>query len=227
MKKVLLVVAATAVSANAAITIGGTAITNARNGAGSASVPSGSLALLIVDSANNGFFNLGSPTNGALLDSTLDPILTPLDASLAVGQTFGGELILARLSTGTGSVSGLLTDFTAAPYLNRQFAVVWFDGLTSAGGELSATAGTKWGVVRGSDWVFPPADVGTFTMSSTDASGDASFYQVNANVPAANAAAFRTVVGANGGAAFTIVPEPSTALLGALGALGLLRRRRI
>jgi hypothetical protein len=76
--------------------------------------------------------------------------------------------------------------------------------------------------------VFPAADSGDFSVSSTDNAGAASFYQMNANVPAANAPNFRTTLvdGTTGAASFVVIPEPSSALLGAVGALGLLRRRR-
>jgi MYXO-CTERM domain-containing protein len=228
MKKTLLMIVLSAASANAAISIGGTAVTNARNALGTASVPSGSLALLIVDTANNGFFDFGTPAANSTFNSTADPKLTSAAAGLTIGSTFGGELVLNRINSGTGSVASLLTNVEVDLYLNRSFAVVWFSGLTFAGGDTTAPANSSWGVVRGSDWVFPAANTGSFTTSGTDANGAASYYQVNANVPGVGQSAFRTTLGDNttGAAAFKVVPEPSAALLGAVGALGLLRRRR-
>jgi len=226
IKKTLLLLSLSAVSANAAVTLGGAAITNAKLSDGTTNISTGSLVLLIVDTGSNGFFNLGSPTGNTTFSSTSNPSLTSLQANLSTGSTFGGEYILNRISSGSGSVSSILTNVNISSYLNKQFALVWFEGLTAAGSELTAAAGTKWGISRGSDWVFPSADSGTFTSSSSDAGGASSFYQVNQLTPAANSAAFRSVVGTTGSAAFTIVPEPSAALLGAIGALVLLRRRR-
>lgn len=229
MKLTLSLLASLAVSAQAAISITGTAITNARDAAGAASVPSGSLALLIVDTGNNGFFNFGSLSNGSTLNSSSDPSLNSASAGLDIGSTFGGEYVLNRLSTGTGSISGLLSNVNVSSYLNLPFAVVWFSGVTSTT-TGNATAGSTWGVVRGSDWVFPASDSGTFTHSATAATfaGASVFAQVNANVPATGASNFRTTLGDNttGAASFVIVPETSTSLLGAIGALALLRRRR-
>jgi hypothetical protein len=221
MKIIFSLLLFSAVSASAAITISGTAVTNARNFGAAANIPTGSLVLLIVDTGNNGFFNLGSPTGNTSV--TTDPQILSSNANLGVGSTFGGETIIGRIASGSGSVSGLLTNFDATAYLGMSFAVVWFDGLTAAGAETNAANGTHWGVVRGSDWVFPAANSGTFTHASDDSGGAATYYQTNVNAPAAGAVAFRT-----NGAAFTIgvIPEPSTALLGAIGALGLLRRRR-
>lgn len=222
----MLLLALSALSANAAITIGGASITSAKLSDGTTNIPTGSLVLLIVDNGSDGFFNLGSPTGGTTFTSTSDPSVTPTEANLSIGSTFGGEFILNRVSSGAGSVSSILTNVAIASYLNKQFALVWFQGLTATGTETTAASGTKWGIARGSDWVFPASDSGTFTSSGTDASGASSFYQVNQATPATNSAAFRSVVGTAGSAAFTVVPEPSAALLGAVGALGLLRRRR-
>ena len=214
---------------HAAISITGTAITNARNAAGSANITSNSLALLIVDTGNNGFFDFGSLAAGSVLKTADDPLLSSVDASLDIGSTFGGELVLNRISTGTGSIAGLLTNVNVSSYLNLPFAVVWFSGVTSTT-TGNATAGSSWGVVRGSDWVFPASDSGTYTHSSTAATfATASSYAlVNANAPATDTSNFRTTLsdGTTSAATFAIVPETSTTLLGAVSALAMLRRRR-
>ena len=233
MKQTLLALVITTCAANAAISINGTAVTNARNSLGTASVPTGSLALLIVDTANNGFIGLANNlVDGTTFSTTSDPNVNTMSAGLTAGSTFGGDYVLGVLTTGTGSISGLLSSVSVASYLNMKFAVVWFDGVNTAGAPAKAAAGTKFGIVRGSDWVFPATDAGDFSLDSTDSAGAASFFQVNANVPATGASNFRTILsgGTTGAAAFTIagpaVPEPSAVLLGAIGALGLLRRRR-
>jgi hypothetical protein len=230
MKKTLLLLSLSAISANAAITIGGASITNAKASDGTTNIPTGSLVLLIVDTAGDGFFNFGaSPAAASKFTSTADPLVLSGAAGLTASSTFGGEYVLGRVSSGAGSVSSILTNVSVSSYLNKSFALVWFQGLTASGTETVAAAGTKWGVARGTDWVFPSADSGTFTSSSSDANGATSFYQVNQTTPAAGSDAFRSVTGNQGAAIFTVaapVPEASTALLGAIGALGLLRRRR-
>ena len=228
MKNTLLALAISTCAANAAISINGTAVTNARNSLGTASVGAGSLALLVVDTTGNGFLGLGELANGTSLTSTFDPGITSANAGLTIGSTFGGDLVLNVISSGAGSIAGLLSNVSVSSYLNMKFAVIWFDGVAAAGAPANAEGGSKFGIVRGSDWVFPAADSGDFGMSSTDNAGPASFYQMNANVPAANAPNFRTTLadGTTGAASFAVVPEPSAAILGAIGALGLLRRRR-
>lgn len=216
-----------AFAAEAAISITGTAVTNARNELGTASVASGQLALLIVDTGNDGFFNFGALTNGSTRTASNDPLLNSASAGLNIGSTFGGELVLNRIQTGAGSIAGLLSNVNVSSYLNMNFAVVWFDGVSSTT-TGTAVAGSNWGVVRGSDWTFPASDSGTFTHSSSSFAGASVFAQVNANAPATGASNFRTTLndGTTGAAVFNIVPETSTSLLGAIGALALLRRRR-
>lgn len=227
MKKALFLFALTVASSNAAVTLGGAALTSIKLSSNSATnIPTGSLVLLVVDSGD-GFFNFGnSVPAGTTYTSSNDPSLTPTNANLSAGQTFGGEYILGRVASGAGSVSSVLTNVSVASYLNKPFALVWLEGLTATGTETNAPAGTKWGVARGSDWVFPNSDSGTFTSSGTDVAGATSYYQINMATPASGSDNFRTMANSTGSAAFTVVPEPSAALLGAIGALGLLRRRR-
>ena len=223
MKKATLLFLAFAASANAAITISGTAILNAKVSDNTTSIPAGTLGLLVLDQGTAGFFGKGNQSNGTLYTSVSDPSVDTALAGLSVGSTFGGERVLARLSApGAGAFSNLFTG-SIAGFENGSFAVIWFDGLLASGSQTVAPVGTKWGTVRGADWTFPAADAGTFTMSSSDANGAGSYYQVNTVTPAVGADNFRTT-----NTAFTVagVPEPSGALLGAIGALVLLRRRR-
>ena len=202
-------------ASQAAITLNGTAVSGGvRESTGTTAVANGT-ALLIVDTTGNGFLGLGNIAVGTTLTSANDPGLTSAQAGTSIGSLFGGDLVLNTLTTsGTGAISGLLTNVSIADYTGRQFALVWLQG------------DGHYGIIRGADWAFPPADAGTFTYSSTDAGGTDTYFLVNANTPAAGALGFRTGVGANSAAAFQIIPEPSVALLGALGLLGLVRRRR-
>jgi hypothetical protein len=213
MKSSLLALLLMAGASHAAISISGTAVTNARDATGTTNV-NGGTALLIVDTTGNGFLGMGNLAVNTTLTEANDPHLAAAAAGQTIGSTFGGDLVLNTITMGNGSISGLLTNISVAEYVGLSFAVVWLQG------------DGHYGIVRGTDWTFPAADSGSFTMSSTDANGAASYYQVNVQTPAANAPAFRTTAGGNSAAAFLIVPEPSVALLGALGVLGLVRRRR-
>ncbi|HEY1121240.1 MAG TPA: hypothetical protein VGE67_06550 [Haloferula sp.] len=215
MKSSLLALLMMAGASQAAITISGSAVTNARDFAGTTPVAAGATALLIVDTGNNGFIGLGNLATNTTLTAANDPGLTAAQAGMTLGSTFGGDLVLNVITTtSAGVVGGLLTNVSIADYTGMNFAVVWLAG------------DGHYGIVRGTDWTFPAGDSGSFTMSSTDLNGPSSYYQVNVQTPAANAPAFRTTSGGNSAAAFTIIPEPSVALLGALGLLGLVRRRR-
>ena len=233
--KSLLLLGLLTVSAHAVVTISGTTLTQCKTADGSVAIPAGSLGLLIVDTAGNGFFNLGNVASNTALLPTNDPGLLPTSANLTIGSTFGGETILNILSSpGGGSFSGFLSATSIAGFEGKNFAVVWFPTILASGAPATAPGNTAWGLVRGLDWTLPVADAGTFTSSATDASSGGSYFAPNATTGLSGAVVqtqFRTTLanGTAGAASFTIVgvPEPSAALLGALGVLGLLRRRRI
>lgn len=201
------------------------------------SIPVGSLALLVVDSGN-GFLDQALP--GVIVPSLTaqsGKSITSAQAGLSVSTTFGGDTIISTITTtAVGQIGGLLTGFDITPYVNKNFAVVWFSGTPTAGN----IAGQSFGMIRLADWTLPASDAGsTFTMSSTDASGATSFYSTSGSATATQVGGgFFTGTGvaadtgstAVRGMTFSVagaaVPEPSAALLGAIGALGLLRRRR-
>jgi hypothetical protein len=224
----------------AAITISGTVGTAYKTQDGATNLPVGSLWMVVADTGTSGFITDGiegsafsAGTSG--LTTTVDPKLLAASASITAGQSFGGDTIIATGATTTaGVVSSLLTSKAIAGFENKNFALVWF-------GKSSATLGSEglanqyYGIMRLADWTFPATDSGTFTMSSTDASGASSFFSTSSALSNAQlgGTGFFTGSGTAGdvtndikGTTFQIVPEPSAALLGALGALGLLRRRR-
>ena len=213
---------------HAAITISGFGVTSVKGNDGVTNIQAGTLGLVIVDTLGDGFFNLGNPGSNSALTSSNIPQFLPSEANLTKGSTFGGETILNVLtSPGGGTFSGFCNNNSIAGFEGRNFAVVWLSGILTAGAPATAPDGTTWGIIRGSDWTLPAADAGTFTTSPTDTGGATTYYQVNALTGGSPATAFRsTTNGTIGGASFTIIPEPSTALLGAVGVLGLLRRRR-
>ena len=227
--KSLLFLGLLTVTSHAAVTLSGTGLTGAKTTDGATNIPTGTLALLIVDVAGNGFFNLGtSLAANTALTSTNDPGLNA-SQSLVIGQTFGGETILNRLSSpGGGTFSSFLPNLSIAGMEGKNFAIVWFSNVLLATGDTTVPSTAKWGIIRGSDWTLPAADSGSFAMNATDTGGAGTYYAPSALTGGAATTAFRTTTnGTLGGTSFSIVPEPSAALLGALGALGLLRRRRI
>jgi hypothetical protein len=98
-----------------------------------------------------------------------------------------------------------LLSFTAMNYSagvaqGKPYAIVWFDKIAVGG---TSFEGQGYGVFQ--TGLTLPADPGTYNVSTNFAGADS----------------LKTMDYA------LSVPEPSAALLGALGALGLLRRRRI
>ena len=216
---------------NAAITLGGAAIKNVQ-GTTATDLDTGRLGLLIVDTAGDGFLTgltggtspaAGNPFSSASGYSTIG-------SGLTVNSTFGGDTVVARLTTavsfGDTVMNGTLTGFTATPYLNKNYAIVWFNTLTNAGAETTAPAGAYFGIARGGDWTFPAADSGTFTFGTGATNLDQITLAAGGSTSAATVVAGQSVAFATAGTSLSFVPEPSAALLGALGALGLLRRRR-
>lgn len=220
--KIVMAIGLLSMGANAATTLSGTAMTRPYTDAGTTQITNGSLAMLIVDTGDNGFIGLGTLAGGTLLTTTADPGLAIADMSTTVGNLFGGDTIAAVYASGGTGISGALTLPAGSAFFGKQFAMVFFD--TS-----SITGISKYGIVRGSDWTFPVSDTGAgITFSSTDANGTASFFQFQSATPTAGQTqnGFYTAASARPSTIFAVVPEPSAALLGALGTLGLLRRRR-
>lgn len=209
----------TVASANAAISFTGAA------GSGfTGQAPAGSLVLFIADTSGAG--NLGFLNNSSLsgnLTALNDPGLAPI-ANITAGQLFGGDTIVARGAVTTaGQISGAFSFENIAAVQAKNFALVWFPTLTSTSTEV--TGGTSYGIIRGSDWVLPTVNGGeSFSWSAIASSfaSDTVFARVTTNLTTGTNQAFST----SGGATFAIVPETSTSLLGAIGALALLRRRR-
>jgi hypothetical protein len=139
----------------------------------------------------------GTGTDGVRIGSTNDYFFG--SGTLTSTQGPGGEAgVLGKISQ--------VTNITLGPgaTTGAQFAIVWFDRtINSITGTV--TAGTQYGLLTDPSFIVP---AGGNTLSLADT------YFASAGDPVKSA---NTV---------TVVPEPSTALLGAVGALGLLRRRR-
>ena len=214
---------------NAAISLSGTALKNVQ-GTSAVDLTAGKLGLIIVDTAGDGFLTGFSPLATASGNAMSPTTYSPDGSGLTISSTFGGDLVVARLTTsvsfGDATMSGTLTNFTAASYLNKNYAIVWFNTLTTAGAETTAPAGAYFGIARGGDWTFPAADSGAYTFGTGALNLDQITLAAGGSTSAATAAAGQSVAFATAGTSLSFVPEPSAALLGALGALGLLRRRR-
>lgn len=222
----------------AAITISGA------GGGGSTSgqlfnAPVGGLVLVLVDTTGNGFLGPNSTWSGTLT-TTHDPGLGSAGNSLDVNGLFGGDLVISRFAiSGAGQVPlNGVSGYNQAPTAGKNFAAIWFPELTSAHtGEVPANA--KYGILHGPDWVIPSAD-GNYTTSATLSSWSATTTaglsvfarMTNSDPGTPNGTLANTSGGTYTGGfgttspAFTIVPEPSVALLGLFGGLAFLRRRR-
>jgi MYXO-CTERM domain-containing protein len=198
----------------ASIVYSGTALTNLQ-GTTAADLTAGKLGLIIADTTGNGF--------GALAGG-----ITSTSAGLLAGGTFGGDLIIGRVSSaflGDSSIGGGWTwNETVAP-VNTRWAVVWFSTLLASDTTTAnAPENTTYGMASGTNWVTPSAEPGAGTTLTYATGGNPVRVALNP---------FGSVAGLPAGAEFatngttlSVIPEPSAALLGALGALGLLRRRR-
>jgi len=222
--KIALFILATAITASASVTITGTYGVNL-DVAGTA-VPDGTLFALVVSS--NGLFGATGNTFGtnSFITTSVAQATFTQGQTLTVGSTFGTDTVFqlgvvdSNMSTMTGlaGVTSALTLGTNGVVDGRSYAFFFFPGGTLSGG--TGTIGSQ---------------AGGYNTIITD--GDAGF-DAGMIIPAEGAT---KILGAidpgNGGTALPAgafqavnlvsVPEPSAALLGALGALGLLRRRRI
>lgn len=254
--KISAIAAMLPVVAQATTSITGTLGSAFKASDGLTNIPSGALVMLVADVGSNGFLNLSAqgrvtiPTGPTGFNGIGGKTITSAQAGLTAGSTFGGDTIVSTTSAGaSGSIANLLTSIDISSFINLSFAVVWFNQ-SAANIGTNGLNGQVFGMMSLADWKFPSVDNGTaFPLSSTDAAGTANYYSTSASMTGfqladtdpsatqtlgADAVGFFTGTGtaANSGstavrsATFTIVPEPSAALLGAIGVLGLLRRRR-
>jgi hypothetical protein len=235
----IVVTAATLAIGNAAISISGSALRNVQ-GSTATDLAAGRLALLVLDTTgassatSNGF--LTGLTGGTSPVTATNPFSSSTrfettGANLGIGSYFGGDLVIARFTTslsatGTDTViPGALTNYDFSPYLGKQYAIVWFESLTTAGNETVGSG--NFGIARGADWIFPGADGAvnqTFGTGTTNL--DSVLLANGGSSSAATAGTGQSVAFATAGTTLSFVPEPSAALLGVIGSLSLLRRRR-
>jgi len=214
----LLAIASTSMVSHGALTLTGLAV-----GTAYPSTPAtAQLGLLLRVSGDGGWLNDTLTTGQNGLTSTSDPDLTSAQAGLDVGSTFGGNLVIGRLASVTTFMNGAVSGILGAN-AGQQFAIVWFNNLASTATGF-APAGSDYGIVSASTWTLG-ADGTTFGFgTSLTASNIHSRVAIDSSGD--STASFGDIRFATQGAAFSIIPEPSIALLSAIGVLGLLRRRR-
>lgn len=222
MKKTLIILFGLAAAANAAVTLQFTVSPNAAAGWADGTGQTNQTLVwgVLVDAAGDGFdgvtfaafdggllstsaaYDSGFSTASSLTGFALTNYLTSsvTDDILYIGTTkmaTGGTFDSATGLAKVGSISNMVYSGSVAS--GDAYAIIWFDQTTNG-----VTAdGLKYGIYRES-WMTLPNDPGTYNVSANFAGAEQT----------------KTMSSALG------VPEPSAAVLGALGALALLRRRR-
>lgn len=221
-----------AASAQGAVTLQFSSTTeylgNFLNGAGTA-IGAGAKMVwgIVVDADRNGFAGGVNPANPYMDGFSLAANANGIALSTLTGGASDDVLFLpapvmvSNLAAKDGAAIGenRVLAFTNLLYSGGvgngdQFAIIWFDQLALGG---TAATGLKYGVYNPPS--NPPSNplwFGAANVLPTD-SGNYSFCPAFAGPDAPKTMDFQLGVA---------VPEASTALLGALGALGLLRRRR-
>lgn len=194
---------ATAATVNIQISQGSNQATNFANADGT--ISNGLVWGLMFSTADSNFsvfepgFTLSTSLNGTLIPTTDDYFIS---SSVLTAQGTTTDIANPGKINIMNSIQ-MNVPATNAIVTGTPFAIVWFDStITSATQALGG--GTKYGLLSNPAWTIPAAgatqNISSFFAGSPDP------------VKLANT--------------FTVVPEPSAALLGAIGALGLLRRRR-
>jgi MYXO-CTERM domain-containing protein len=163
---------------------------------------------IIVDGTGNGFLNTydGLVNGAALLSSSVATDDYYFLGGLTEDSGQGGTVLESDFVTtgGNGGVGSVIFNLTGTATANDAFLLIWVDG-------------NKVGTLADASFIVA-ADGAIVTQ-------DAPFVGVD---PVRSAGlAYSGTNPVSTGPGITIIPEPSAVLLGALGALGLLRRRRI
>jgi hypothetical protein len=168
---------------------------------------------IVVDTTGNGFAPGTYSPGFSVSDNAVGNSPNGQFLSTASGASDDLLFISSNLMTlsGTGDNStgfARPTNLTSLNYVNGvtqndNFALIWFDFTTKTG--QVAGEGSKYGFLTNAGFVLP-----------ADAGSSVTFAPLFAGPDPARPANLT----------FGVIPEPSTALLGLLGVLGLVRRRR-
>jgi len=183
----------------------------------SVQVPAGTLWALVVDTDNNSTFAGGFGLDGSLQLAGANSTFST-GQTLTVGNLLGGDTIFA---VGGFDGGGLASDTitldlgTLGVTAGRNYAFYWFPGSTYVSGTSGTITGTQAGGIHTSSNT-PESQLTGMVIPTEGSNVDtgAATAAVDGNIPNSRFTAVN------------LIPEPSTALLGAIGALGLLRRRR-
>ncbi len=197
---------ASAATVNIQISQGANQATNFANADGT--VSNGLVWGLMISTANTSFsvfdqgFTLSTSLSGTLIPGTDDYFIS---SSVLTAQ---GTTTDAANPGKINIMNGIVVNdaLTNLMVTGNQFAIVWFDSTVTSATQ-SLQGGMKYGLITDAAWTIP-AGGATRNISASFAGSPDPIKQAN-------------------GFTVTGVPEPSAALLGAIGALGLLRRRRI
>ena len=225
-------VALTAGYASAAISFSTSAAVGLKDNAGT-NIANGSLVMLVVDNGANGFLDLAASGGAITAGSTsalANRTVAVANTSITAGQYFGGDLILGVYSSSSGASVAPGYSGSIAGYEGKKFALVWFSDTAA---NLASLSGKYFGMASGDDWTLPATDSGSYTFNGSTNTTTSVYWQLASTTSATQLGSngFFSGTGSTSGtvaktATFQVVPEASTALLGAIGALGLLRRRR-
>jgi len=196
-----------------------------RDGAGDPVAP-GTLWAIIVDNGDLNLPQMNPVTVGNTSNIAVSSVGNPSPfwyANLSLSAVLGGDTVIAMGSfpDASGYQSDTLTlAYGGATVVGRAYGFYWFPGVTY-------TAPGTYVVGNGAGKY-----VGGVVSLVADAAGGTDPMQIPTDTFEVVQGAADPTIAVGGGVAASnfiptlIVPETSTALLGALGALGLLRRRR-
>lgn len=211
----------------AALPSGATVLLNTQFGtafdSSGVAVADGTLWVLIGNTNGDGSI-AGTTINSTLIDTTANTLFT-VGQSINLGSVIGGDTVFA-MGGFNGAAPGIdasaltLTYGVNATAASQTFAFFWFPGATY-GGSDPITSGSSPTVIG--------SQVGGINTTSADG-----VFDIGMTLPADGFQGSSGAATSDGGGtiadsafqAVNLIPEPSAALLGALGALGLLRRRR-
>jgi hypothetical protein len=218
IKQTLFLLAALVVPASAAVTLN-TQFGSAFDSLG-ATVPDGTLWALVVDTNNDGIFT-GFNNNGSLSSTIAADTFFTAAQSISLGTVLNGNTVFA-LGGFNGAGPGITADTIVINYGTNgaaaalTYAIYWFPGATYSGPGAQTIGSQVGGLNTTSN------DGGLFDAGMVLPNDGGLISTGAATVDGGGSIANSTFTAVN----LTVIPEPSAALLGAIGALGLLRRRR-
>ena len=194
-------------------------------------VPDGTLWAIVGDTNADGTFPGGFSTNASIYGLPSAQALNTFyfGKVLAVGGAIGGDRVLAMggfNGTANDGLTGLAVSVVSLTFgvngaaSGQNFAFYWFPGsaFTTGVNTVGREIGGINSLVVDNSGGLDPMTLGADTSLLTVGAATASAGGVTSNA-AFTAVSLSEVTG-------SLIPEPSTALLGALGTLALLRRRR-